>query len=213
MGKKDTTTHKEIPAVDLISKFKNAKDDINVLRDIKTLILTGTLKWVDDFVKNDGKQIFMETLAVSNYFKIEDKKKATLISETLLALRGLCNTDIGMNDFKNDKDALKILILFLDTPTNSAKETVTFLVAQFCTIQDNNYDGFGLVLDAMNYFKKIKNEKFRFETLVKNIKENKVANIKFDSCCLVNGLISGSESEVHRLRIQKEFLYLGNNFK
>jgi len=152
----------------------------------------------------------LETLATSNFFaKGEDKKKSQVQIESIYCLRGIANTTLGMEEFKKDKEALKLLVLFLDHTSVYAKGNVVFLLAQFCTIEDENYNGFDLVLQSLNYFKLIKREKFRFETLAKNIKEVKDPDFKFDACCLVNGLISGSENETHRLRIQKELVNQG----
>jgi hypothetical protein len=211
--KKESTNTKETPASELITKFRSNRDDVSIIRDIKTLVLTGSLQWVADFIKNDGKSLIYETLALTSIFsKEEDKKKSLIQTETLLTLRGLANTTIGMEEYKKDNlEGMRLLIMYLDHPSNQAKTQVAFLAAQFCTLIEDDFDGFRIVLDAFNYYKLIKKEKTRFETLVKNIKENKIAELKFDSCCLVNGLISGSEDEIERTLIQKELLSLGLN--
>jgi len=181
------------------------------MRDIKININTGTLKWTEDFIKCDGKHLLLETLAFSNYFGSgdENKKKRDLQTETLLTIRGLANTSFGITEFKKDKEFLKFLVLFLDHPDRNAKDTVLFLLAQFCTLDEENFNGFELVLEAFNFYKIVKQEKHRFETFVRVLKDSKHPENKFNACCLLNGLITGSENETHRIKIQKEFMNLG----
>jgi len=181
------------------NKEEKKREHLDLMRDIKININTGTLKWTEDFIKCDGKHLLLETLAFSNYFGSgdENKKKRDLQTETLLTIRGLANTSFGITEFKKDKEFLKFLVLFLDHPDRNAKDTVLFLLAQFCTLDEENFNGFELVLEAFNFYKIVKQEKHRFETFVRVLKDSKHPENKFNACCLLNGLITGSEKMKH----------------
>jgi hypothetical protein len=110
-----------------------------------------------------------------------------------MTIRGLANTSFGITEFKKDIEFLKFLVLFLDHPEKNAKDTVLFLLAQFCTFDEENFNGFEFCLEAFNFYKIVKHEKNRFETFVRVLKDAKHPEIKFNACCLLNGLITGNK--------------------
>jgi len=114
-------------------------------------------------------------LSTTNTYGNKSKIDASLQETGVECFRAILNTNIGMNAFLLERDAIKSLSLILDTEMFKTRTEVLFLLAIICSFSEI---GFKLVLEALNHYKLVKREDVRFSDLIKTLGDKKIKDMQ-----------------------------------
>eukprot|EP01080_Neovahlkampfia_damariscottae_P011698 gene11698-4932_t len=203
---------KEEQAQTIIDTFR-AKREITVLRKMLVKLRTAPILWVEEFIKSGGIQLMSETLASTNLLFGSRTKEESQVQEACVdCMKAILNTDVGMSAFLEEKDAVRSLALVLDSQSHKTKTEVLFLLAIVCSYDEQ---GFRLVLDALNHYRLVKREEYRFQHLVKSLADNSSKEqdleLKAHILMLINALLNSTaeSDDMMYAVLRKEFNNLG----
>nr|CAG4716971.1 unnamed protein product [Naegleria fowleri] len=130
---------------------------------------------------------------------VEDLEKQSLCIE---ALKALLNTNVGIEEFLAEKDAMKNLVLILDTPNIDAACDILQILTVLASWASH---GFSLVVSALSHYRLVKREKARFYDIINRMKTTKNLKYSFFALLLFTTLLEKSPDEGTKSLFKKEF--------
>ncbi|KAG2392934.1 hypothetical protein C9374_009511 [Naegleria lovaniensis] len=130
---------------------------------------------------------------------VEDLEKQSLCIE---ALKALLNTNVGIEEFLAEKDAMKNLVLILDTPNMDAACDILQILTVMASWASH---GFSLVVSALSHYRLVKREKARFYDIINRMKTTKNLKYSFFALLLFTTLLEKSPDEGTKSLFKKEF--------
>jgi hypothetical protein len=90
------------------------KNTLKELGLINAYLRTGSIKWSEDFINENGIEILLSSLSKSMEILSETTRKMQF--NLIISLKRLLNTTFGLEKFLDEKDSLRSLVVLLDTP-------------------------------------------------------------------------------------------------
>lgn len=176
-------------------------------------------EWMRDFIKLGGVSFIASHLASTNILaknnftdyvsellgmSSKNTKDDPLQIYCIEAIYHVINYDIGMIALIEEKDAIRTMVLVLDTSGLKTKSNIMFLLAIISQYSD---EGVSLVSEAFSYYKLVKRETFRFHDVVQSLTEFKDPEYTLNCIMLFNSMLHSGEKTTKEL-IKKELINL-----
>ncbi|EFC44071.1 FH2 domain-containing protein [Naegleria gruberi] len=129
---------------------------------------------------------------------VEDLEKQSLC---IAALKALLNTNVGIEEFLAEKDAMKNLVLILDTPNIEAACDILQILIVMASWASH---GFSLVVSALSHYRLVKREKTRFYDIIQRMTKSNL-DYAYYALFLFNTLLDQSPDEGTKSLFKKEF--------
>jgi hypothetical protein len=194
-----------------------AEPSKTLLAELRVLLSTSPLSWLEKFVELDGIVLLVTVLS-----KIEQKAVTHLDdkryrhspddleieAECVRCLRMIMNNELGLRAVLRTPTAVQSLCLALDSNGMDprVKNTILKLLTVTCMMPP---DGHRSLLLAMNEYRLIKNDKQRFVGLIKALKKATTVEQQLGYMYLINALINSPADIDLRVAIRSEFTRLG----
>jgi dishevelled associated activator of morphogenesis len=194
-----------------------AEPSKGLLAELRVLLSTSPLSWLERFVELNGIVLLVGVLAkieqkaVSH---VDDKRyrhtadELEIEAECVRCLRMIMNNELGLRAVLRTPAAVQSLCLALDSNGMDprVKSTILKLLTVTCMMPP---DGHRNLLLAMNEYRLIKNDKQRFNGLIKALKKATTVEQQLGYMYLINALINSPADIDLRVAIRSEFTRLG----
>lgn len=189
-------------------------------------IKSASIKWVNQFIKDGAFSQISKVLGNTNLMNSgstreysswdifglvkKDKKKKKEDDHVQLysieCIHHLLNTEdtSSMEMFLKEVDAVRSMVLILDTAGIKTRTLLVFILAAICQYSESSLN---LVADSFSYYKLVKREKIRFFDLAQSLIDIKDADYQTNCIMLMNALLHSTNPTVHSL-IYKDFVEL-----
>ncbi|ORX83964.1 hypothetical protein BCR32DRAFT_291638 [Anaeromyces robustus] len=214
------TTNNNSHEDDVIKIIEKIKDSptLESIKNLSVLLRTKPIKWITEFVNNDGLNILLNNLNIIQSSKSSYGANVEIEEIYIKCLKSLMNNKIGLLSIMNSKDSLPIISMSLYSSSLKTQAQVLEILSAVCFIEG----GHQRVLNTITEFSVINNEVFRFEVIFRclestlrttndhatymNKKELQLACFSF-----INAIICGIPDDdiVFRMHLRYEFLSLG----
>jgi dishevelled associated activator of morphogenesis len=195
----------------------SAEPSKTLLAELRVLLSTSPLSWLEKFVELDGIVLLVAVLskieqkAVTH---VDDKRyrhspdDLEIEAECVRCLRMIMNNELGLRAVLRTPSAVQSLCLALDSNGMDprVKNTILKLLTVTCMMPP---DGHRSLLLAMNEYRLIKNDKHRFVGLIKALKKATTVEQQLGYMYLINALINSPADIDLRVAIRSEFTRLG----
>jgi len=196
------------------SKLK-AEPSHQLLRDLRIVLGGESLPWLHEFIEVGGLAQLIETLGVVEHnihrrsategTLAKQDEQIQMQHECVRCLETLLNNKTGLQGVINTEGGLRKLVLCIDMPEEWRLRVLKILTV----LSLMGSDGHRLVIDGFTYFRQVKKEKTRFETLLKHFDaapsvENSTLYLTF-----INAIINSPNDIDLRLALRNEFNKLG----
>ncbi|XP_065351487.1 uncharacterized protein LOC135946924 isoform X2 [Cloeon dipterum] len=112
------------------------------------------------------------------------------------------DSQIGLDYIVENRDYTAKLALALDTSNETVKKQVFELLSALCVYSP---EGYARALDALEFYKTHKNERYRFKIIVTELKETSSLEYQIALLAFVNCLIISVTQLKDRIRVRNEF--------
>ncbi|KAJ3088468.1 hypothetical protein HK102_008680, partial [Quaeritorhiza haematococci] len=201
-----------------IEMLKTEKSTQELAKDIKSLevsLRTEPINWVKEFLKSGGLEALLKILKRLSIKSELTPHERDCQVQCVRALKAQMNNTYGLQTTMQYEDGINILALSLGCSIMKMKTLALEVMAAVCFVPPN---GHALILNAMQYYKEVKKEKFRFQQLVTNLVnpdlelgDEAAAYLEFQIACMafINAVVNSPEDLDHRVTLRNEFMDLG----
>ncbi|KAI3630893.1 hypothetical protein MIR68_012328 [Amoeboaphelidium protococcarum] len=179
-------------------------DLLKELLSLEVALRTLPVSWVGDFIAQDGIGSLLTLFKQICLKIINDPQERECQIQMIRCFKTLMNNAIGLSGMINYPQAISVLSLGLDCSNIKIKAMLLDLLGAVSVIPPNGHQ---LVIEAMEYFKKCKFEKFRFQSIVQTLH---IDDLDYRLSCMVflNTLVNSPEDLEVRVQIRNEFIGL-----
>ncbi|KAK6172315.1 hypothetical protein SNE40_016001 [Patella caerulea] len=163
-------------------------------------------EWIQGFLRLHGLELLFECLDNLSTNK-SDFLNATLRLECVLCIKACMNSNEGLRFLVQNGNYAPRFATALDTPNVMVKKQVFELLSALCVYST---DGYKLALDALDTFKTMKKQRYRFSIIVNELKNAELLPYKTTLMAFINCILVGTEELQERISIRNQFI--GLNF-
>ncbi|GIY21869.1 inverted formin-2, partial [Caerostris extrusa] len=158
--------------------------------------------WARAFVKENGVDTLLETLKSLQGRNLEEVQ---LKVECGQCLRLVMDSRVGLDYIMENADYTQKLATALDTDDIPVKKQVFELLSALCVYRP---DGYTRALESLEHYKSLKQQRYRFQLVVDEMRSSEVVEYTTALVAFVNCLVISPASLNDRVRIRNEFLGL-----
>ncbi|XP_070554543.1 inverted formin-2-like [Ptychodera flava] len=186
--------------------------EITSLQDfdkLKTRLTKCTAEWMDQFLQLDGLGLLLEALE-----KVGDRKNlitedAFLQLECVQCIKTVLNSKNGIDfiiENRETKQHTRALAFALDSLHVLTKKMVFEILSALSVY---SMDGCGIAIDALEFYKKRKNQRYRFSIVINELKSSE--NLMYTTTLIgfINSLLDANDDAKERRWLRNEFIGLG----
>lgn len=159
------------------------------LQSAVVFLRTAPIPSIQMFIEMGGLKVWCEYLVTMNVLQSKKTKEEKDIQfELIEGLKSILDTNVGIDSFLREKDILRNVALLLDTEEIRMKISILHM---FSVLTAHSFQGFSLVIDAINHYKLVKRESQRFLDLIRSLigtsdSEYQIAVFMFLNCILLH---------------------------
>lgn len=161
--------------------------------------------WTHQFLRLDGLAVLFDSLAALSERRLTSFTDAYIQVECVSAIRAVMDSRIGLDYIVENKEYTTKLAAALDTNNVTIKKQVFELLSALCVY---NVDGYNRALDALEHYKALKGERYRFKVVVEELKAASTAEYNTALVAFINCIIISTPQLKDRIRIRNEFIGL-----
>ncbi|XP_076340531.1 inverted formin-2-like isoform X2 [Tachypleus tridentatus] len=175
---------------------------------MKKLLSRCDRHWMLEFLELDGLDVLFESLErlserSGNGARFED---ALLQLECVGCVRTVMNSRPGLDYIVDHSEYTRKLARALNTKNTLVKKQVFELLSAVCVYAEK---GHILAIDALENYKVLMNQRYRFSLLLNELKEAEVLPYTATILAFINCIVASAEDFHERVRIRNEFIGLG----
>ncbi|ESP03682.1 hypothetical protein LOTGIDRAFT_224207 [Lottia gigantea] len=163
-------------------------------------------EWIKDFLRHHGLELLFECLDNLSRYK-SDLINITLRVECILCIKSCLNSKQGIQFLIGSENYAPKFATALDTTNIMVKKQVFELLSALCVYSQ---DGYRLALDALDTFKTMKKQRYKFSVIVNELKNAELVPYKTTLMAFVNCILVGTDDLQERVSIRNQFI--GLNF-
>ncbi|XP_070554541.1 inverted formin-2-like [Ptychodera flava] len=168
-----------------------------------------TKEWMDEFLELGGLGLLLESLerlCDRGYSSFAD---AFLQLECVGCIKAVLNSKSGIDfiiETREIKHYTRTLATALDTSSIPTKKMVFEILSALSVY---SADGCSMAVDALEFYKKCKNQRYRFSVVINELKTSE--NVAYSTTLMgfINSLLHGTDDADERRRLRNEFIGLG----
>ncbi|XP_062592916.1 inverted formin-2-like, partial [Saccostrea cucullata] len=161
--------------------------------------------WVQGFLDCGGLDVLLDAVDVISSRRVTDLSEALKLLECVSCITKLVNSKMGLSFLVQHGSYTKRLVKALDTNNVMVKKQVFELLSALCVYSN---EGYRLTMDALDSFKTLKKQRYRFSLIVNELRMADLVPYKTALMAFVNCIIVANEELEDRVRVRNEFIGL-----
>ncbi|KAM6274898.1 inverted formin-2-like isoform 2-T3 [Porphyrio hochstetteri] len=161
--------------------------------------------WMVQFLELCGLDLLLEALDRLSGRGVARISDALLQLTCINCVRAVMNSHKGIEYIVNNEGYVRKLFQALDTTNVMVKKQVFELLAALCIYSS---DGHALALDALDHYKSVKNQQYRFSVIMNELSNTDNVPYMVTLLSAINAIILGKEELRTRTQIRNEFIGL-----
>ncbi|XP_075282830.1 inverted formin-2 isoform X2 [Opisthocomus hoazin] len=161
--------------------------------------------WMVQFLELCGLDLLLEALDRLSGRGVARISDALLQLTCINCVRAVMNSHKGIEYIVSNEGYVRKLFQALDTTNVMVKKQVFELLAALCIYSS---DGHALALDALDYYKSVKNQQYRFSVIMNELSNTDNVPYMVTLLSAINAIILGKEELRTRAQIRNEFIGL-----
>lgn len=133
---------------------------------LEVALRTLPVSWVGEFVAAGGVSTLCALFREYSVKVINEPAERETQHQMIRCFKTLMNNAIGLSAIINHPEGIPIVSLGLDCASTRLKATVLELLGAVCLVPP---EGHKKVVSAMDYYRKAKNEKYRFQSVIADL--------------------------------------------
>lgn len=164
-------------------------------------------EFLQKFVDLDGFVVLIDNLVLkSRKFKKTNMDLSVEI-EIVKCLKVLLNDEYGLkNALAMGVNFFGPFVLSIESDNKRMRRRVPKIMGAVAAYSQEGHSG---IVESLNYFKKIKNERLRFQKIVKMLSTEDDLEFRVNILLLINAVINFPPEVENRINLREEFLRLG----
>uniref|UniRef100_A0A8C3L3Z2 Inverted formin, FH2 and WH2 domain containing n=4 Tax=Phasianinae TaxID=9072 RepID=A0A8C3L3Z2_CHRPC len=159
--------------------------------------------WMVQFLELCGLDLLLEALDRLSGRGVARISDALLQLTCINCVRAVMNSHRGIEYIVSNEGYVRKLFQALDTTNVMVKKQVFELLAALCIYSS---DGHGLALDALDHYKNVKNQQYRFSVIMNELSNTDNVPYMVTLLSAINAIILGKEDLRTRTQIRNEFI-------
>eukprot|EP01102_Stenamoeba_stenopodia_P002614 TRINITY_DN1246_c0_g1_i5.p1 TRINITY_DN1246_c0_g1~~TRINITY_DN1246_c0_g1_i5.p1 ORF type:complete len:916 (-),score=334.07 TRINITY_DN1246_c0_g1_i5:158-2905(-) len=175
-----------------------------ILQDLRSFLQDP--EWLQKFIDLDGLIVLIDNLVLkSRKFKKTNMDLSVEI-ECVKCLKLLLNDEYGLKaSFTLGVNFFGPFSLSIESDNKRMRRKIPKIMSSVAAYSQQGHDS---IIEACDYFKKIKNERLRFQKIVKMLSTEEDLEFRTNILLLINALINFPPEVENRIAIREEFLRL-----
>ncbi|XP_005285869.4 inverted formin-2 isoform X2 [Chrysemys picta bellii] len=161
--------------------------------------------WMVQFLELSGLDLLLEALDRLSGRGVSRISDALLQLTCINCVRALMNSHKGIEYIVSNEGYVRKLSQALDTSNVMVKKQVFDLLAALCIY---SLDGHALALDALDHYKTVKNQQYRFSVIMNELFATDNVPYMITLLSVINAVILGTEELRIRTQLRNEFIGL-----
>ncbi|XP_050810065.1 inverted formin-2 isoform X17 [Gopherus flavomarginatus] len=161
--------------------------------------------WMIQFLELSGLDLLLEALDRLSGRGVSRISDALLQLTCINCVRALMNSHKGIEYIVSNEGYVRKLSQALDTSNVMVKKQVFDLLAALCIY---SVDGHALALDALDHYKTVKNQQYRFSVIMNELFATDNVPYMITLLSVINAVILGTEELRIRTQLRNEFIGL-----
>ncbi|XP_062433049.1 inverted formin-2 isoform X2 [Rhea pennata] len=161
--------------------------------------------WMVQFLELCGLDLLLEALDRLSGRGVARISDALLQLTCINCVRAVMNSHRGIEYIVSNEGYVRKLFQALDTTNVMVKKQVFELLAALCIYSS---DGHTLALDALDHYKSVKNQQYRFSVIMNELSNTDNVPYMVTLLSAINAIILGKEELRTRTQIRNEFIGL-----
>ncbi|KAM7164882.1 inverted formin-2 isoform 2-T2 [Macrochelys suwanniensis] len=161
--------------------------------------------WMVQFLELSGLDLLLEALDRLSGRGVSRISDALLQLTCINCVRALMNSQKGIEYIVSNEGYVRKLSQALDTSNVMVKKQVFDLLAALCVY---SLDGHALALDALDHYKTVKNQQYRFSVIMNELFATDNVPYMITLLSVINAVILGTEELRIRTQLRNEFIGL-----
>ncbi|XP_015670109.1 inverted formin-2 [Protobothrops mucrosquamatus] len=161
--------------------------------------------WMVQFLELCGLDLLLEALDRLSGRGVSRISDALLQLTCINCVRAVMNSQKGIEYIVSNEGYVRKLSQALDTSNIMVKKQVFELLAALCIY---SFDGHALALDALDHYKTVKNQQYRFSIIMNELSVTDNVPYMITLLSAINAVILGTEELRGRMQLRNEFIGL-----
>ncbi|XP_058018818.1 inverted formin-2 isoform X6 [Ahaetulla prasina] len=161
--------------------------------------------WMVQFLELCGLDLLLEALDRLSGRGVSRISDALLQLTCINCVRAVMNSQKGIEYIVSNEGYVRKLSQALDTSNIMVKKQVFELLAALCIY---SFDGHVLALDALDHYKTVKNQQYRFSVIMNELSVTDNVPYMITLLSAINAIILGTEELRGRMQLRNEFIGL-----
>ncbi|XP_070607427.1 inverted formin-2 isoform X2 [Erythrolamprus reginae] len=161
--------------------------------------------WMVQFLELCGLDLLLEALDRLSGRGVSRISDALLQLTCISCVRAVMNSQKGIEYIVSNEGYVRKLSQALDTSNIMVKKQVFELLAALCIY---SFDGHALALDALDHYKTVKNQQYRFSVIMNELSVTDNVPYMITLLSAINAVILGTEELRGRMQLRNEFIGL-----
>ncbi|XP_078516401.1 inverted formin-2-like isoform X2 [Lissotriton helveticus] len=162
-------------------------------------------KWMVQFLELSGLDLLLEALDTLSGRGVARIANSVLQLTCINCVRAVMNSHRGIKYIVTNEGYVRKLSQALDTSNVMVKKQVFELLAALCMYSSH---GHTLALDALDHYKVVKNQQYRFSVIMNELSTADKVPYKVTLFIVINAIVLGSEELRLRTQLRNEFIGL-----
>ncbi|XP_070554152.1 inverted formin-2-like isoform X2 [Ptychodera flava] len=176
---------------------------------LKKRLSRSSKEWMKEFLELDGMEVLVDSLERLSDKGFTSFTDAYLQIECIGCIKAVLNSKTGLNfiiETREVKQYTRNLASALDT-TNVLTKKMVFEILSALSVYST--DGYSMAIDALEFYKVRKNQRYRFSLIINELKTAEVVAYTTTLVAFINSLLFATEDTEDRRHLRSEFIGLG----
>ncbi|KAI8801981.1 formin homology 2 domain-containing protein [Cladochytrium replicatum] len=194
-----------------------SRDRAKQLQSLEVSLRTESIQWVKLFVCAGGLGTLLQLGKQFGTKASPTIDERDCLTQFIRALKATLNSSFGLQTILETPSGIRILALGLGCSHIKTRTMTLEVLAAVCFVPPN---GHGLILDAMEYFRTVKHEEYRFQGIMELLKVDlssgdediqPAALLEYQTAAMafINAAVNSPDDLDFRVALRSEFLLLG----
>ncbi|XP_060080025.1 inverted formin-2-like [Ylistrum balloti] len=175
------------------------------LSSLKKKIEHSKADWIQGFLDNGGLDRLFDIVDNVGSKRVNQLSDAMLLLECVACIKSVLNSRLGLDYLVLNGAYTKKLVKALDTNNVMVKKQVFELLSALCVYST---DGYVLALDALESYKSLKKQRYRFSLIVNELRMAELVPYKTTILGFINCILVATETLDDRICVRNEFIGL-----
>ncbi|CAH1778221.1 unnamed protein product [Owenia fusiformis] len=162
--------------------------------------------WLQEFLDHDGLEVLLCCMETMGRKRLNQLSDAMIVMECVACIKTLMNCKTGIEVIIDSNEHTRKLVRAMDTNNVMVKKQILELLSAMSLYSSQGHE---LALDALEFFKKLKNLRYRFSFIINELRTSELIAYRITVLALVNCLLAGVEELEKRVALRNEFIGLG----